>query len=333
MAHRHSHDHHGDDHHGDGHADSPSRLVTTEHTPAGHGHDHGPATYNLAFAVGVALNVTFVVIEVTFGVLSNSLALVADAGHNLSDVLALLLAWGAVALGQRQPTQRRTYGWRRSSILAALVNAVTLLVVVGGVTWEAVRRFAEPTAVEGGTVIGVAAVGILVNAGTALMFMAGRKKDVNMGGVVLHMASDAGVSLGVVLAGFAILATGWAWLDPAISLLIGFVILVGTWGLLKDSLNLAMDAVPEGVEITAVKDYLSSLPSVSEVHDLHVWGMSTTEVALTAHLVIREPWPDDGFLTEIAGELREEFNIAHPTLQFERGDPQHPCLLAPSHVV
>ncbi len=303
-----------------------------QHEP-GHAHRHGPPSHNRAFAVGVGLNVAFVIVEVIFGIFSGSLALLADAGHNLSDALALLLAWGAAVLGRRQPTPRRTYGWRRSTILAALANAVALLVVVGGVSWEAVRRFAEPSAVAGGTVIWVAAVGILINAGTAFMFMAGRRGDANIRGAFLHMASDAGVSLGVVVAGFAILLTGWVWLDPATSLLIGAVVLAGTWGLLRDALNLALDAVPESVDVARVQGYLSSLPSVSEVHDLHIWGMSTTEVALTAHLVMREPLPDDSLLAKIPQDLREQFGIDHPTLQIERDNAEYPCALEPAHLV
>ena len=291
----------------------------------GHDHSHAPANFGRAFAIGIALNVGFVVIEAVYGRLSHSLALVADAGHNLSDVLGLLLAWGASVLARRRPTLRRTYGLRRSSILAALVNAVVLLIAVGGIAWEALRRFGNPEPTAGGTVIVVAAIGIAVNGVTALLFLSGRQDDLNIRGAFLHMAADAGVSLGVVLAGLAILATGWAWLDPTVSLVIVAVIVVGTWGLLRDSVNLTLDAVPEGIDMTDVQRYLGSLPAVTEVHDLHVWGMSTTETALTAHLVIPDATCDDATLARICGELHDRFGIEHATLQVESGDPAHPC--------
>jgi len=297
-----------------------------------HNHEHA-ATYDRAFAVGVGLNALFVVIEATFGVLSNSLALLGDAGHNLNDVLALLLAWGAAALSRRQPTLARTYGWRRSSILAALANALALFLVVGGVAWEAIRRLAEPAPVEGSTVIWVATVGIAINGVTAMLFMSGRKHDLNIRGAFLHMASDALVSLGVAITGVAIFVNGWLWLDPAVGLLIGAVILIGTWGLLRDSFNLALDAVPTGINPAGVQQYLQTLPGVVEVHDLHIWAMSTTETALSAHLVVDELPTDDRLLARIADELHDKFDIEHPTLQVERGDPDHPCALAPMHVV
>ncbi len=235
-----------------------------------HSHDHGPANHDRAFALGVALNLAFVAVEAIFGVLSNSLALVADAGHNLSDVLGLLLAWGAAVLSRRLPTPRRTYGLRRSSVLAALFNGIFLLVAIGAIGWEAIRRFSDPGPVAGGTVIAVAAVGIVINTGTALLFLADRKGDLNIRGAFLHMAADAAVSLGVVLAGFAILATDWRWLDPAISLAIVAVIFVGTWGLLRDSVNLALDAVPESIDTAAIGAYLAGQPAVTNVHDLHI---------------------------------------------------------------
>ncbi len=221
-----------------------------------HHHDHGPANYSRAFAVGVGLNAAFVALEVVFGLLAHSLALISDAGHNLSDVLGLLLAWGAGILAKRRPSERRTYGLRRSSILAALINAVVLLVVIGGVAWEAIRRFGDPGEVAGKTVIWVAAIGIGVNGSTAWLFLSGRKGDLNIRGAFLHMASDAVLALGVVVTGFVILATGWHWLDPAASLVISGVILIGTWGLLRDSVNLALDAVPEGIDMNAVESYL-----------------------------------------------------------------------------
>ena len=298
-----------------------------------HGHSHAPASFGRAFAIGIALNTAFVVIEATFGILAHSLALVADAGHNLSDVLGLVLAWGASVLVRRSPTLRRTYGLRRSSILAALFNAVFLLVAIGIIAWEAVGRFAHPQPVAGGTVIWVALVGIVINTATALLFLAGRKDDLNIRGAFLHMAADAGVSLGVVLAGIAIIFTGWQWLDPTVSLVIVAVILLGTWGLLRDSVNLALDAVPEGIDAEAVTAYLAALPGVAEVHDLHIWGMSTTETALTAHLVIPGIRDGDALLARVCAELHDRFGIEHATVQVERGDPAHPCTLASGEVV
>ena len=298
-----------------------------------HHHDHGPANYSRAFAIGVVLNVAFVLVEAFYGYRAHSLALVADAGHNLSDVLSLVLAWGASILARRQPTARRTYGLRRSSILAALVNAVVLLIAVGAIAWEAIRRFSAPNPVAGGTVIWVAAVGIVINTVTALLFFSGRKGDMNIRGAFLHMAADAGVSLGVVLAGIAILATGWLWLDPLVSLVIVAVILVGTWGLLRDSVNLALDAVPEDIDVTRVKAYLMDLPGVDDVHDLHIWGMSTTETALTVHLVMPDATDGDALLSRVCRELHDAFGIEHATLQVERGDPAYPCGLEPAETV
>ena len=292
----------------------------------GAGHNHGPSNYNRSFAIGVGLNVGFVVTEVIFGWLADSLALLADAGHNLSDVLGLLLAWGASALAGRSSTERRTYGWRSSSILAALLNAVLLLVAVGGIAWEAVRRFGEPSPVAGQTVIWVALVGVVINTATALLFLAGRKGDLNVRGAFLHMAADAGVSAGVVVAGIAILATGWNWLDPAISLSIAAFILVSTWGLLHDSVNLALDAVPTAIDPNAVGDYLRNLPGVAEVHDLHIWGMSTTATALTVHLLKPEPADDDALLARATRDLHDRFGIEHITVQWERSGQPRPCV-------
>jgi cobalt-zinc-cadmium efflux system protein len=287
--------------------------------------------FGRAFAVGIALNVGFVVLEVFYGIFAHSLALIADAGHNMSDVFGLLLAWSATLLAQTRPTERRTYGLRSSSILAALFNAILLLIAVGAIAWEAIHRFATPAAVAGTTVAWVATVGICINGITALMFMSGRKADLNIRAAFLHMAADAGVSLGVVIAGLMILATGQLWIDPVISLVIAAVITWGTWGLLRDSVNLALQAVPQGIEVAEVRRYLSSLPHVTEVHDLHVWPMSTTETALTAHLVRDVADCDCSLLAQAARELNIKFEIQHATLQFETLD--HRCHLAPEEMV
>lgn len=297
------------------------------------GHAHQPPSNNAAFAIGVVLNLGFVVAEVFYGLAAHSLALISDAGHNLSDVFCLLLAWGAMQLTKAAPTSRRTYGWRRSSILAALVNAVVLLVVVGGITVEAIRRFAHPEEVAGGMVMVVAAIGIVINTATALLFMSGRKRDLNLRGAFLHMIGDAAVSAGVVAAAFAIRMTGWQWLDPAVSLAIGAVIVWGTWGLLRESINLSMDAVPEGIDPEAVESYLANLGGVTAVHDLHIWAMSTTEVALTVHLVMEEPPRNDLFLHDVCDVLRERFGIGHATTQIECGNCDRDCRQAPVHVV
>lgn len=298
-----------------------------------HVHQLGRVSYGRAFAVGVGLNLTFVVVEVVFGLAAGSLALIADAGHNLSDVLGLLLAWGASVLARRLPTARHTYGLRRTTVLAALLNGVLLLIAVGGIGWEAVRRFSEPAPVRATVVIVVAVVGIVINTITALLFAAGRKGDLNIRGAFLHMAADAGVSAGVVAAGLGMVATGWSWLDPAVSLAIVAVILWGTWGLLRDSVNLALDAVPEGIEPEAVEAYLGELPGISSVHDLHIWGMSTTDVALTAHLVKPALEDDDALIASASLELRQRFGIDHATIQLERGRGGLPCHLAPADVV
>lgn len=290
-------------------------------------HQHrGPTSFSFAFATGVVLNVLFVALEVIFGVLAHSLALIADAGHNLSDVIGLVLAWAATALSQRAPTERRTYGLRSSTILAALFNAILLLVAVGGIIWEAIRRLATPPPVAGWTVIWLAAIGIFVNAVTAGLFMSGWKRDLNIRAVFIHMCADAAVSLGVVVAGTAIVLTGRLWIDPLVSLLVAGVIISGTVSLLRDSLNLALHAVPAGIEMREVRQYLAALPHVIAVHDLHVWPMSTTETALTAHLVRDIPECDCSLLAQAAAELRDRFQIHHATLQFET--PEHDCILA-----
>ncbi|MBW4572803.1 MAG: cation diffusion facilitator family transporter [Tolypothrix carrinoi HA7290-LM1] len=298
-----------------------------------HGHRHEPTSYKRAFIISVALNTGFVIIEAVYGIFANSLALLADAGHNLSDVLGLLLAWGASILARRLPTPRRTYGLRRSSILAALLNAILLLVASGAIAWEAIRRFIEPSPVSGGTIIGVAAIGIIINTVSALMFMSGRENDLNIKGAFLHLVADAVVSLGAVLAGIAIVTTGWLWFDPVVSLIIVVVIVVGTWQLLQESVNLVTDAVPAGIEPLAVRTYLTELPGVTGVHDLHIWGMSTTETALTVHLIMPNGHPGDAFLVEVNKELHDHFSIEHTTIQIEFGDPNYPCVIANEDVV
>ncbi len=284
--------------------------------------------YDRAFAIGIVLNIGFVIIEAVFGVVSGSLALLADAGHNLSDVVGLLLAWGASYLSRRKPSKRRTYGWHGSSILAAMLNAVILLLAVGAIAWEAFKRIAHPAPVAGKTVIAVAVIGMVINTATALLFRSGRKRDLNIRGAFLHMAADAAVSAGVAVAGLAILFSGWLWLDPALSLLIAVVILAGTWRLLRESVNLALDAVPAGIDRGAVEAYLQSLPGVSAVHDLHIWGLSTSEAALTAHLVKVATDDDDALIAQASRELHERFKIAHTTLQWERSTAQCPSGLA-----
>jgi cobalt-zinc-cadmium efflux system protein len=303
---------------------------------AHHDHDHGephaPASFGRAFAIGIALNIAFVAIEAGYGFLSNSMALLADAGHNLSDVLGLVIAWTAAVLSKRVPTVRFTYGLRGSSILAALFNAMFLLVAVGAIAWEAVGRFATPEPVAGMTVIVVAGIGILINAATALLFFRGRKQDLNVRGAYLHMAADAAVSAGVVLAGFAILQTGWLWIDPAISLVIAGVIVWGTWGLLRDSLAMSLGAVPASIEPGTVRGFLQGLPGVARLHDLHIWPIGTTDVALTCHLVMPAGSPGDSFLVGTCAELAKRFGIGHATLQIETSE-ESACALAPDDVV
>ena len=307
-----------------------------QHDHAGHdhgpGHHHGPADYGRAFAIGVTLNLAYVATEAIVGLRAPSVALLADAAHNLSDVLGLLVAWAGAVLAKRLPSAKFTYGLRSSSILAALANAAFLLLVTGGIAWEAVQRFLEPGPVASGTIIAVAAVGVVINLATALLFMSGRKSDLNIRGAYLHMAADAAVSLGVVIAGIGIYFTDWLWLDPAMSLTIAVVIVVSTWGLLGDSVRLALAGVPEEIEVERVRGFLAKLPGVSAVHDLHIWGMSTTETALTAHLVMPAGHPGDEFLSNAYSQLHGDFNIGHATLQIEI-DPDRACALAPDHVV
>ena len=310
MAHAHHHDHsHAHDH---------------------AAHSHAPTNFGWAFAIGASLNAGFVIAELIFGYAANSLALISDAVHNLSDVIALLLAWAAAWLAQKRPTQRYTYGYRRASILAALFNAGLLLVAVGGIIVEAINRLQQPAPVAEWTVVAVAAFGIVVNGGTALLFMRGRHGDLNIRGAYLHMVADAGVSFGVVIAALVIMLTGWLWVDPAISLVIAAVVFASGWGLARDSVNLALDGVPRGIALSEVRDYLGALDGVSEVHDLHIWAMSTNETAMTAHLV-RPDGTDDAFLHRVCEELSHRFNIHHATLQIEASGEV--CKLAPAERV
>lgn len=285
----------------------------------GHEHHKHEVDYNSIFAFGIVLNVGFIVVEVVFGLLAGSLALLADAGHNLSDVIGLILAWGGTYLATLKRTEKRTYGWKKASILAALVNSVILFIAIGGIGLEAVKRFFNPEPVAGVTVIIVAAVGVVINSVTALLFIKGRKHDINIRGAFLHMAADAAVSLGVVIAGIGIYLTGWYLLDPVVSFVIAGVILFGTLGLFRDSFNMTMDAVPVGLDIGRVQEYLTGLPGVVEVHDLHIWAMSSTEIALTAHLIKPDHTNDDELIEEVAGRLGSEFGINHVTIQWERG--------------
>jgi cobalt-zinc-cadmium efflux system protein len=312
IAHSHGHHHHGHDH---GHRH----------------HDHGPGVPDRIFALGVALNGTFVLVEAVIGLYANSVSVLADAGHNLSDVLGLVLAWGAQVLARRPPSGRYTYGLRSSTIWAALLNAAVLLVAVGCIAWEAIGRFSHPPPLAAGWVIGVALAGVLVNGATALLFVRGKDRDLNARGAYLHMAADAAISLGVAIAGIAILATGLLWIDPVVSLAVCALILWATWGLLRESLGLSLQSVPSSIHVAAVRECLEKLQGVASVHDLHVWAMSTTETALTAHLVMPAGPPGDDFLEHAAHELEHRFGIGHTTLQIERGD--RACSLAPDDVV
>jgi cobalt-zinc-cadmium efflux system protein len=297
-----------------------------------HRHGHAPADFGRAFAIGIGLNAAFVLLEAGFGLWSGSMALLADAGHNLSDVLGLFIAWGGAALARRPPTQQFSYGLKGSSILAALVNAILLLVAVGAIMLEAIRRLVHPEPVDGGAVMVVAAVGIVVNGLTAWLFARGRHGDINIKGAYLHMAADAAVSAAVVVAGGLILVFGLAWIDSAASLVVAFVILWGTFGLLRDSTRMALGAAPPGIDLAEVEQALAALPGVGRVHDLHVWSMSTTEAALTAHLVMPGGFPGDDFLHFAAGRMEELYHIRHTTLQVEtegNGD----CRLEPATVV
>jgi cobalt-zinc-cadmium efflux system protein len=281
-------------------------------------HHHQVSNYNFAFAIGILLNTIFVVIETGYGIMAGSLALIADAGHNLSDVLGLLLAWGASLLATKSATEKRTYGFRKVTIMASLISSVFLLVALGGIAWESINRFFEPKPIEGTIVIAVAAIGVVINTATALLFMSGQKHDLNIRGAFLHMMADAGVSLGVVIAGAIIMFKGWLLIDPAISIFIVAIILIGTWSLLRDSMNLALDSVPDDIDIAGIKKYLTNLDNVSQIHDLHVWALSTTEVALSVHLNMVDDSLSKNFLPEIQQQLHDCFNIEHSTIQVER---------------
>lgn len=307
MGHDHDHHHHGHHH-----------------------HHHAPADAGRAFAIAAALNVAFVGFEAIAGFVTGSLALLADAGHNLSDVLGLLLAWGAAAMAKRAPEGRRTYGLRKGTILASVANAGFLLVAVGAIAWEAIQRFGEPHPVATQPVMVVALVGVVLNGATAAMFMKSRKEDLNARGAFLHLAADAAISAGVVVAALAIGMTGYLWIDPLVSLVIVAVIVAGTWELLRESLALAMDAAPKGIDPAAVRRWLEELPGVTEVHDLHIWAMSTTETAMTAHLTRPDAAGGDAFLHDASHGLQDRFGIGHATLQVETGGD---CRLAPADVV
>ena len=312
--HHHDHDHH--DHHDHGH----------------HGHSHAPKDFGLSFAVGVGLNAGFVLIEVLVGLSSHSLALLADAGHNFSDVLALLMAWGAAIMAKQVPSTRRTYGLRKGTILASLANAVLLLIAVGVIASESARRLMDPTAIATLPVMITAGIGVVINTATALMFLRGQE-DLNIRGAFMHMATDAAVSLAVVVGAGVMMATGGlTWLDPALSLIIAGVIVIGTWGLLRDSADLAMDAAPKSVDVAAVRSWLLRRPGVTDVHDLHIWAMSTTETALTVHLTRPDNADADAFLHAACDGLAERFHIGHCTLQIETGDAAQ-CRLAPAETV
>jgi len=334
----HDHDiHKTHNHTGHSHADhAQGSIAHAGHSHGGHshgggGHSHAPASYDRSFAIGAVLNIGFVAVEAVYGLIANSTALLADAGHNLGDVMGLLIAWGAVWMGRKLPGERYTYGFGSASILASLLNAMILLIGVGAITLESVNRLSAPEPVSEATVMVVATIGIAINGFTAWLFMGGRKQDINLKGAYLHMAADAAVSLGVVISALGIGLTGWLWLDPATSLVIAAVITAGTWGLLRDSTRLALAAVPDAIDRPSVETYLAGLPGVIAVHDLHIWPISTTETALTAHLVRPGSGPDDDLLAGAAKTLKERFGIGHATLQVEHDGAF--CRLAPIDVV
>ena len=292
-----------------------------------HQHSHIPKNFGRAFVIGIVLNIIFIIAEIIYGLKVNSLALLSDAGHNVSDVFALGLAFVGVILAKSKPSDRFTYGLESASIVIALTNAVSLLVVVGGIAWEAVNRFNNPDVNDGSTVIMVAMLGVVINGVTAMLFMSGKKNDLNIRGVFLHMATDALVSLGVAISGIIILNTRFTWIDPLTSLIISLVIIIGTWGLLKDSIGLSLHAVPRGIEIAKVKKYLADLKGVREIHDLHIWAIGTNHNVASVHLIMPTGHPGDKFIAEISHELDHQFNIGHVTIQIEVGDIKE-CKLA-----
>ncbi|USX26428.1 cation diffusion facilitator family transporter [Oxalobacteraceae bacterium OTU3CINTB1] len=342
--HDHDHDHEHHDHdHGHGHSHAPAKPAAKAHAhDHGHGHDHAhghghhhhgdPNTMGRAFAIAIVLNLGFVGVEFFYGFLANSTALMADAGHNLSDVLGLMLAWGAAILAKRLPNQRYTYGLRSTSMLAALFNAMLLMVACGGIAFEAVQQLAHPEPVGGFTVSVVAGIGILINGFSAWLFMSGSKDDINIRGAYLHMAADAAISLGVLVAGLIVRYSGWNWVDPAVSMVIVAIIVYSTWSLLKQSLRMMLAAVPDNVDRGEIEQFLRDRPGVTEVHDLHIWAMSTTETALTAQLVTPAGYPGDVAVDDITRQLREDFSIQHSTLQVRLGTTVHECCLQePAH--
>lgn len=309
--HHHAHDDHDHDHsHGHHHH---------------HNHHHGPKNYNFAFGLGIGLNIIFVIVEAVYGYLSHSLALMADAGHNLSDVAGLILAWGAVWLTTKKPSTRYTYGFRKSTILSALLNAIILLVAVGIIIWEAFSRLKNPAPIQSTTVMIVATIGILINGMTAMLFFRDKDHDINLKGAYLHMAADALISLGVVISALIISYTSWQWLDPVVSIVISLVIIYGTWDLFKSSVHLSMDAVPYGIDPDEVKKYLESLEHVTDIHDLHIWPISTTENALSVHITLNGEVLNNQRIEEISKVLKERFKIGHPTIQFEKWDESYVC--------
>jgi cobalt-zinc-cadmium efflux system protein len=308
---------------------------TQAHSGHSHSHHHhsDQTTHGRAFALAIVLNTIFVLVEFGYGFIANSTALMADAGHNLSDVLGLLLAWGAAILSRKAPSERYTYGLRSTSILAALANAMLLLVACGAIALEAAQRFSQPPPVVGLTVMLVAGIGIVINGLSAWLFAKDSKSDLNIRGAYLHMAADTAVSLGVALAGVAMFYTGWYWLDPAISLVIVAVIVISTWGLLREAVKLILIAVPAHIDVNALETYLRQCDGVTDIHDLHIWGMSTTESALTVHLVIPSGYPGDAFMDAIVQTLKERFSVQHCTLQIEQGTTDHSCALQPCKAV
>ncbi|MDQ3186705.1 MAG: cation diffusion facilitator family transporter [Pseudomonadota bacterium] len=302
------------------------RAEEPSHAQGNHEHPR-PISYGRAFVIAIALNMTFVVVEFTYGFIANSTALMADAGHNLSDVLGLALAAGASILARKAANERYTYGLRSSSILAALANAMLLLIACGAISWEAIQRFSQPPVVAGLTVTLVAVIGVIINGFSAWLFMKGSKGDLNIRGAYLHMAADAAVSAGVVIAGIAMIFMGWYWIDPVVSLLIVAVVIISTWGLLRNSVQLALSAVPAHIEMSAIDVYLRGQPGVTDIHDLHIWGLSTTENALTVHLVMPRGYPGDAFMDNITETLNTRFSVHHSTVQIEQGTTSHACSL------